>query len=208
MKEAALHWSVSCICGIAAAAALAWALESRVEYRPIRLRAGTPSAIPAHAAEKGPAVRTAKQQPSNVPRSRAAEPRSPGKPAPRPAHDPPNYDTPSDAPAPSNALPQKVEPGPSPSREGPPQPDTSHYGFPIEDEPGGNVSLFAVLVNHEGRVIDVQLPVPSRHLLDDIAMAMALYKNPVKLDPPLEEGKTVWLPIRMEYRPASEDVLP
>lgn len=190
MNAAQRHWLESALTGIAVASALAWALGRPPQLAPLRLEVGSLAgavSAPGLPAEDPPVPPATKSPP--VPDD-----------AKKPAAKTPSKDaTPPDQPA------AKQEPV---QRATPPAPDASRYGFPIEDKPGGHVSLFAVLVDHRGAVIDVQLPVPSRHQLDDVAMAMALYVKPIKLDPPLDEGKTVWLPIRFEYRPASEHVLP
>jgi hypothetical protein len=87
--------------------------------------------------------------------------------------------------------------------EAPPAPPDAPV-LPYADAPGGDVLVLGLLVDHTGRVLQTRVLVASRHALEDLTFALAMRGQRFsRVDPPLPEGQTRWVPARIPYRPTA-----
>lgn len=113
-------------------------------------------------------------------------------------------------PALSSPLPPPATPGPTfpqigapgPILDTPPGPSdippfqSALAGF---ERPGGTVTVFAVLVDDAGVVVDSQLVVPSKWPLVDMTLVFSqLGKKWTQIDPPMLTGEYRWLELRID----------
>jgi hypothetical protein len=76
-------------------------------------------------------------------------------------------------------------------------------------QPYGLSTVIAVLLDHEGSVLDVRIVVPSSIPLNDVTYSMALRGTTVRMDPPLAYGELRWFETKIDYVPKSQQsVLP
>lgn len=92
----------------------------------------------------------------------------------------------------------------------PPTPGDDYSPELSSDElPGGDVLVLGVLVDHEGRVLDAKIVVPSRNPLNDLSFFVASKDSRYTgIDPPILPGSPRWIPVRIKYEPTTGAMLP
>lgn len=209
------HAVVSCGCGVAAALAMHLLADRKVTYQappePVRVSIKAalrqaPQVVPP-AAEilplKGaaPAALPKKAPPKPVALPKPEEPVSEDVPAAVSAPAVLDLVQPQVAPeGPTAALSDMPKIGPADMDAPPPKPAEDAFISQYDDAPGGRIVVIAVLVNHEGDVVDAKVVIPSRYALKDLGLVFASRQQKVSaLTPPLAPGEVRWLEMRLEY---------
>lgn len=166
----------------------------RREPQPPAFRVTLASKAPERAAEPAPAP------PAPAVQSKAAEP---VRPAPQ---GPPAL--PSEKPA--DPPPAQPQPDSPPAAEGPGAPPTPDDDAPLPPpgvRPGGSTLVLAAKVDHQGIIRDLKILVPSGDAISNLTYGLALQSRPLKLNPPVPDGQTRWIEVRVDFA-TNDSVLP
>ncbi|WP_187627816.1 hypothetical protein [Paraburkholderia sp. UCT31] len=118
-------------------------------------------------------------------------------------------------PAPSESAPEIIVTGlpldvpsaESQSRSSAPALPDDRPPLIFTDAPGGEVVVLAYKVDSDGRVLDVQIAIPSSHRFNDVAAALALHSQHfTNINPPIPAGETRWLQSRINYQSTTSDL--
>lgn len=190
-------WALSAVSGMLAAwlAATLIPFPEQREPQPPTFRVTLASKAPEPAVAPPPAPSAPAVQ------SETAEPVQPVPPA--PSLPPPEEPTePSALPAPAIPAPPAVE-GPG----APPAPDDDAPLPPPGVKPGGSTLVLAAKVDHQGVIRDLKILVPSGDAISNLTYGLALQSRPLKLNPPVPEGQTRWIEVRVDFA-TNDSVLP
>lgn len=139
--------------------------------------------------------------PAPAVQSRTADPVRPAPAAPSSSLK--NQDEPGVLPAPDPTVPDPATRDPGP----PPSPDDDAPLPPPGVKPGGSTLVLAAKVDHMGIVRDLKILVPSGDVISNLTYGLALQDRPLKLNPPVPEGQTRWIEVRVDFA-TNDSVLP
>lgn len=111
---------------------------------------------------------------------------------------------------PADLPPAQPQPESPPAAEGPgapPAPDDDAPLPPPGVKPGGSTLVLAAKVDHQGIIRDLKILVPSGDAISNLTYGLALQSRPLKLNPPVPEGQTRWIEVRVDFA-TNDSVLP
>ena len=90
----------------------------------------------------------------------------------------------------------------------PPELGIETWPFTVTDEPGGAVTVLALLIDDTHTVVDARVVVASADPLSDMTVALASLRMRIEhVHPPVSAGQRRWLPVRLEKTP-TEGLIP